>query len=163
MSQQAQTLVWLRFQDGCGETAEALRRKLARGDVSGVEFAPAGEPRRDGGRDFTCTVDGATRPARLVNLPTLVEVNKTWDRRTAAPEIECSAQRAVDALTAATPRPRRPPWPRPPTSALAAASASPTVRLARASDPDVRPGRGRRLGEGPVRVGARSERPAPDL
>mmetsp|Transcript_24000 Transcript_24000/g.71991 ORF Transcript_24000/g.71991 Transcript_24000/m.71991 type:complete len:262 (+) Transcript_24000:353-1138(+) len=86
---QPQSMVLLRFV-GCDEIARAVRRKLDKGEADAVQLVPDGasgeeqseRPRNFVAKDFRLEVDGRAYPARLVNLPTIVETHKTWDRAT---------------------------------------------------------------------------------
>jgi len=81
----AQTLVALRFVD-CPHAANRLEQKVAKDKTEGVEFTPEGDTsvKQDDfhSLDFRCKIDDLDLPARLVNLPTIVETHKTWDRET---------------------------------------------------------------------------------
>ena len=82
----AQTLVALRFVD-CPTASQRLEQKLSKDATQGVEFAPEATetlPKPDDfeSLDFRVKIDDLDLPARLVNLPTIVETHKTWDRET---------------------------------------------------------------------------------
>ena len=81
----AQTLVALRFVD-CPHAAQRLESKVAKDKTEGVEFTPEGDTsvKQDDfhSLDFRCKIDDLDLPARLVNLPTIVETHNTWDRET---------------------------------------------------------------------------------
>lgn len=82
----AQTLVALRFVD-CPAASQRLEQKLSKDTTQGVEFAPEATetlPKPDDfeSLDFRVKIDDLDLPARLVNLPTIVETHKTWDRET---------------------------------------------------------------------------------
>ncbi|CAN0327803.1 unnamed protein product, partial [Laminaria digitata] len=66
----------LRLPDGLKETMRD--RVAADTGLDGVDFTPT----KKGSRRFTFTMDGKTYPARLVDLPCIVETQKTLDRST---------------------------------------------------------------------------------
>ena len=83
-----QTLLALRFVD-LDAVAALLAAKVAGGSLEGVSLAPDAEPTGDelkgatfATKDFTFAIDGKTYPARLANLPAVVETHKTFDRAT---------------------------------------------------------------------------------
>ncbi|CAN0355240.1 unnamed protein product, partial [Ectocarpus sp. 12 AP-2014] len=66
----------LRLPDGLKETMR--ERVAADAGMEGVDFTPE----KKGSRRFTFTMDGKKYPARLVDMPCVLETQKTLDKRT---------------------------------------------------------------------------------